>query len=58
MTKGQGRFLKIKCHDCPNEQIVFERAATIVTCQVCGAVVCEPTGGIAIIKGEIVGVVE
>ncbi len=58
MTKNRARFLKVKCVDCPNEQVIFERASTIVTCQVCGAVISEPTGGMAAIRGEVRGVVE
>ncbi len=47
-----GKFIKVKCPDCGNEQIVFERAATVVKCTVCGAVLAEPRGGKARIKGE------
>ena len=32
-----GDFIKIKCPDCANEQIAFRKAATKVTCHVCGA---------------------
>ena len=49
-----GRFIKVKCPDCGNEQIIFERAATVVKCNVCGSVLAEPRGGKALIKGEIV----
>ncbi len=47
-------FLKIKCGDCGNEQIVFARAASHVSCLVCGATLATPTGGTAQFKGEIV----
>ncbi len=57
MPSERARFLRVKCKDCPNEQIVFERAATVVTCQVCGAVICEPTGGKTNFRGEVLGVV-
>lgn len=49
-------FLKIKCADCGNEQITFKKAATKVTCNVCGATLVVPKGGNAEIKGEIVEV--
>ena len=58
MEKERARFLKVKCKDCPNEQIVFERASAVVTCQVCGAVILEPTGGKAQFRAEVIGVVE
>ena len=53
----RSRFLRVKCADCSNEQIVFNRAATVVNCQVCGATLARPTGGKAAIRGEVVGVV-
>lgn len=53
-----GRFVKVKCQDCSNEQIIFNKAATMVTCQVCGATLSTPSGGKAQIKGEIVGVLQ
>jgi len=49
-----GKFVKVKCKDCNNEQIIFEKASTIVICQVCGGILAEPTGGRANIKAEIV----
>ncbi len=49
-------FVKVKCPDCGNEQIVFLRASTVVKCQVCGATIATPTGGKADIRGEIVEV--
>ncbi len=58
MEKERAKFLKVKCKDCPNEQIVFERASDVVTCQVCGAVILEPTGGKALVRAEVLGVVE
>jgi small subunit ribosomal protein S27e len=48
----KSRFLKVKCKKCRNEQIVFNKAATVVKCLVCGSVLAEPTGGLAIIKDE------
>ncbi|MDF2955585.1 30S ribosomal protein S27e [Candidatus Alkanophaga liquidiphilum] len=46
----QNRFLKVKCDDCGNEQIIFERASTVVRCLVCGRTLAEPRGGRAAIK--------
>ena len=48
------RFVKVKCPDCENEQVVFLRAASKVACQVCGATIAEPSGGRANLKGEII----
>jgi len=49
-------FVKVKCPDCGNEQLVYIRVSTVVKCHVCGATLAVPTGGKADIKGEIVEV--
>lgn len=52
--KKKSSFLKVKCKDCNNEQIVFSKSASHVSCVVCGSTLAEPTGGQAIIKGDII----
>ncbi|MDD4423708.1 MAG: 30S ribosomal protein S27e, partial [Methanocorpusculum parvum] len=32
----RSKFLKVKCPDCENEQLVFEKATSVVECTVCG----------------------
>jgi small subunit ribosomal protein S27e len=56
--ENRSRFLKVKCPDCENEQMVFEKASTVVDCVVCGKVLAEPSGGKAIIKADILGTFE
>lgn len=51
---GVTKFLKVKCKDCEGEQTVFSKAATRVACNVCGATLVEPRGGLAQINGEVV----
>lgn len=53
-----GKFINIRCADCSNEQITFDRVSTMVRCEVCGATLTNPTGGKAVIKGKIVGELE
>ena len=50
-------FIKVKCPDCGNEQIVFQRAATKVLCTVCGTILVNPKGGVGEIRGEKLEVV-
>ena len=50
-------FVKVKCPDCGNEQIVFRKTATKVTCHVCNSVLVVPKGGVGEIKGEVTEVV-
>ncbi len=47
------KFIKIKCQDCGNEQIVFNKPATAIECLVCGKTLIKPKGGFGDIKGEI-----
>ena len=58
MPKPRSKFLRVKCSDCGNEQIVFGSATTVVKCNVCDHILAEPTGGRAEIHGEVVDVVE
>ncbi len=57
MIQMTGDFIKVKCPDCEAEQIVFRKAATKVTCHVCGSTLVVPKGGVGDIKGEILEVV-
>jgi small subunit ribosomal protein S27e len=51
-----GRFIKTKCQDCGNEQVLFSKAATVVRCSVCGATIATPKGGKAELKGSVIEV--
>jgi small subunit ribosomal protein S27e len=50
-----GKFIKVKCEKCKNEQVIFEKAASQVKCLVCGEVLAEPSGGKAKIKAKMLG---
>jgi small subunit ribosomal protein S27e len=56
--KNRSRFIKVKCPDCENEQIVFEKASTVVNCVVCSKVLAVPAGGKADLKAEILEMLE
>jgi small subunit ribosomal protein S27e len=49
-----GRFVKVKCLDCNNVQVMFEKASTVVKCEVCGTTLAKPGAGKADIKGTLV----
>lgn len=53
-----GNFVRVRCNDCENEQIVFEKASSTVNCAVCGTTLATPTGGKAAVDHEIVETVE
>lgn len=52
------KFLKVKCEDCANEQVVFNSPATVVRCLVCGKTVIEPRGGKGQARTRILEVLE
>jgi len=58
IPKPRSKFLRVKCPECGNEQILFSHATTKVKCNICGTILAEPRGGKAKTKGEIVAVYE
>lgn len=58
LQEPRSRFLRVKCNNCPNEQVIFGSASSVIPCQTCGATLAEPTGGKAIIKTKILEVLE
>ncbi|MFQ6136277.1 MAG: 30S ribosomal protein S27e [Candidatus Hydrothermarchaeales archaeon] len=58
IPQPKSRFLKVKCFDCGNEQVIFGSVSTSVKCLVCGKTLAEPTGGKAKILTRILSVLE
>ena len=58
IPKPRSKFLKVKCPDCGNEQVVFSHATNSIHCNVCGAILAEASGGKTKVKGEIVSIVD
>ncbi|ADG13441.1 Ribosomal protein S27E [Methanocaldococcus infernus ME] len=58
IPKPRSKFLKVQCPECNNEQIIFDRPATIVKCLACGKVLAEPRGGKGKIMAKIIEVLE
>jgi small subunit ribosomal protein S27e len=56
--RGKSRFLNVKCQDCGNEQVIFSKSNTPVSCAICGATLAKPGAGKATIKGSIIGVLD
>jgi small subunit ribosomal protein S27e len=54
----RSRFVKVKCADCESEQVTFSKAAMKVNCQVCGATLVEPRGGVAKIRSTEVTIID
>ena len=58
MDKPKSKFIKVRCKDCENEQVLFNKASNVVSCHICGSKLAVPSGGKAKIKGEILEVIE
>jgi small subunit ribosomal protein S27e len=58
IPKPKSVFLRVKCPKCGNEQQIFSNAANKISCNVCGEVLAEPSGGRAKINGDVQAVLE
>jgi small subunit ribosomal protein S27e len=58
MKKPSSKFIKVRCKDCENEQILFNKSSSIVSCHICGSKLALPKGGKADIHGEILEIIE
>ena len=54
----KSKFLKVKCTDCENTQMIFDSSNLKISCNVCGSTLALPRGGKADIKGEVIGRVD
>tara|TARA_B100001123_G_C15114917_1_gene948976 strand:+ start:497 stop:673 length:177 start_codon:yes stop_codon:yes gene_type:complete len=54
MNNLKSKFLKVKCSDCANESVLFNKVSSSVSCQFCGSSLASSTGGTANITAEIV----
>ncbi|MCJ7479304.1 MAG: 30S ribosomal protein S27e [Candidatus Nanohaloarchaeota archaeon QJJ-7] len=51
---SRGKFVKVECDGCGNEQIVFSRPSGDLECVVCGDVLADSSGGMAEFQSRIV----
>ena len=56
IPQPKSRFLRVKCLNCGNQQIIFGCSATDVECLVCGKILLQSTGGKARILTKIIEV--
>jgi small subunit ribosomal protein S27e len=54
----RSRFLKVKCADCGNEQVIFSNAASKIKCLVCEKQMADSTGGKTDVKAQVVSVLD
>jgi small subunit ribosomal protein S27e len=58
IPKPRSTFIKVKCPECGNEQILFSHSTTLIRCKICNATLAHPTGGKVRIHGEVVDVLQ
>lgn len=59
IPQPESRFIRLLCEKCKNEQIIFSKPSSRISCLVCGAVLARPTGGIGQVSdSKIVEVLE
>ena len=58
MKKPASKFIKVRCKDCENEQVLFNKSSSVVSCHICGSKLALPKGGKAEIHGEILETIE
>jgi len=58
MKKTKSKFIKVRCKDCENGQVLFNKASSQVSCHICGSKLAIPSGGKAKIKGEVLEIIE
>ena len=52
IPQPKSRFVRIKCPGCGNDQIVFNKASSDITCLVCAKELASSTGGKIIVKAK------
>jgi small subunit ribosomal protein S27e len=52
------KFIKVRCNKCKNEQIIYQKASSQVTCLVCNEELAAPTGGKANISARVLEVLD
>jgi len=58
MTEPKSKFIKVRCKDCENEQVIFDRASTPISCHICGSKLAIPKGGKVELKSEVLEILE
>lgn len=52
----KSRFVHVMCKKCKNEQVIYNKASTVVVCSNCGEMMAEPTGGEVFVKAKVLEV--
>ena len=58
IPRPRSTFIKVKCPECGNEQIIFSHSTTNVNCKICNAKLAYTTGGKIRVQGEVVDTIQ
>ncbi|MBI2106097.1 30S ribosomal protein S27e [Candidatus Woesearchaeota archaeon] len=58
MQDPSSKFIKVRCSNCKNEQIIFGKPSSKINCLVCSTSLADTTGGKGKIKTQILEVLE
>lgn len=52
----KSRFVHVMCKKCKNEQVIYNKAATVIKCTGCGEEIAKPTGGEILVTAKVLEV--
>ena len=58
IPKPKSYFLRVRCPDCSNEQLIYSHPTNVVRCNICKTTLATPTGGKAKVNGEVTAIME
>lgn len=58
IKQPDSKFIKVRCVKCKNEQVIFGKTASKISCLVCGKELGSPSGGKTKIKARVLEVLE
>ncbi len=58
LEEPKSKFVKVRCSECNNEQIIFGKASHKVNCLVCDEKLAQPTGGKSVIDARILEILD
>ena len=58
IKQPESKFIKVRCVKCKNEQVIFGKSSSMVSCLVCGKELGSPTGGKTNVKARVLEVLE
>lgn len=58
LVQNDSKFIKVRCSKCKNEQVIFSKSSTDISCLVCGESLANKRGGKTKISARVLEVLE